>query len=82
MSGRLTGEFILEVNTDASRLLDFVRAARRYGETDVEDSGLYTVVVGTQATEVAKYRMRTLLVYNDAGDLLRDHSLIPGGVEL
>ena len=31
---------------------------------------------------VAEYEKRTLLVYADDGELLRNHSLIPSGVEI
>jgi len=79
LAHRVTGDFVLEVNADADRVLDLVTAARD-GETDGE--GRYRVVVRRDNEDVAVYEKRTLLVYDDEGGLLRGHSLIPSGVEL
>jgi len=80
LTNRVTGDFVLEVNADADPVLDLVSAARR-GRTD-EDEGRYRVVVRRDGENVAVYEKRTLLVYDDEGSLLRQHSLIPSGVEL
>jgi hypothetical protein len=79
LSNRVTGEFVLEVNTDAGPVLDLVETAR-----DVSDGRetCYRVVVRQGEAEVATYEKGTLLVYDDEGNLLRQHSLIPSGVEL
>ncbi|PSQ04278.1 hypothetical protein BRC92_04685 [Halobacteriales archaeon QS_4_69_31] len=77
LSNRVTGAFLLEVNTDADALLDIARTAR---EDDADAS--YRVLVQQDGQEVAVYEKQTLLVYDDEGSLLRQHSLIPSGVEL
>ncbi|MFB6217965.1 MAG: DUF5793 family protein [Halobacteriaceae archaeon] len=76
MTDRLTGDFVFELNADADAVLSFVRSARRDGD------GRYRVRVETDGETLATYEKRTLLVYNNDGDLLREESLIPGGVEL
>jgi hypothetical protein len=80
LTNRVTGDFVLEVNTEAEPILDLVSAARR-ARTD-DDEGRYRVVVRRDGEDVAVYEKRTLLVYDDEGSLLRQHSLIPSGVEL
>ncbi|WP_123532940.1 DUF5793 family protein [Halosimplex salinum] len=81
LTNRVTGEFIVEVNADAASVRDLVDAARR--DDDPEDAdGCYRVDVRRDGEQVASYEKRTLLVYDDEGGLLRQHSLIPSGVEL
>jgi len=79
LSNRVTGEFVLEVNADAAAVLDLVETAR--DEPDGRDA-CYRVVVRQADEEVAVYEKGTLLVYDEEGNLLRQHSLIPSGVEL
>jgi len=79
LSNRVTGEFVLEVNTDAKPVLDLVETAR--DGSDGRDT-CYRVVVRQGDEEIATYEKGTLLVYDDEGNLLRQHSLIPSGVEL
>ncbi|MFB6106185.1 MAG: DUF5793 family protein [Halobacteriaceae archaeon] len=81
VTNRLTGDFVLETNAAASDVLDFVRAARRYGEA-AGDDGRYRITITTDGEELASYEKSTLLVYTDEGELLRNRSLIPSGVEL
>ncbi|WP_408958976.1 DUF5793 family protein [Natrinema sp. 74] len=81
VTNRITGEFILELNEGADDVLRFVRAARGYGET-ADDEGRYTVEITLDAEPFVTYDKRTFLVYDDEGSLLRQHSLIPSGVEL
>lgn len=81
VSDRVTGEFVLELNADAERILEFVRAAREY-EKRTEDDDLYRVVIRIEGEEVVTYAKSTFLLYNADGNLLRKHSLIPSGVEL
>lgn len=76
LTQRLTGEYLLEVNADTSEVLDAVDAAR-----DVDGDPSYRVVVKSNSGE-AVLELETLLVYNNDGDLLRQQSLIPSGVEL
>ena len=81
VTDRVTGDFLLEVNADADDVLSFVRTARRREERE-EGDGQYTVAVVASDDAVATYEKATFLVYNRDGDLLREKSLIPGGVEL
>lgn len=81
VTNRVTGDFILELNEDADSILTFINAARKYGERTNGD-GHYHVTVRIDDEELATYEKDTFLVYNEEGDLLRKHSLIPSGVEL
>ncbi|WP_290814203.1 DUF5793 family protein [Halovivax sp.] len=82
VTDRLTGDFILELNVDADDVLRFIRAARDYGEDANADDGRYEVTIRVDGEELVSYEKGTFLVYDDEGSLLRQHSLIPGGVEL
>lgn len=81
LSNRVTGAFILEANTDTATVLDLVGTARNLDDPD-GDGASYRVVLRQDDREVAVYEKRTLLVYDREGNLLRQHSLIPSGVEL
>lgn len=81
VTNRVTGDFIIELNEDAEDILAFISAARRYGELENGD-GHYHVSVRLDGEELTTYEKDTFLVYNEEGDLLRKHSLIPSGVEL
>jgi len=84
VTNRITGEYVLECNADAETVIEFVRAARRYGEATGGDA-LYRIELcagGDPDDPVASYEKRTLLVYGEGGELLREHSLIPSGVEI
>ncbi len=83
VTNRITGEFILELNEDATDVLTFISAARGYGET-ADDDGRYEVEITLEDDDepFVTYNKRTFLVYDDEGSLLRQHSLIPSGVEL
>ncbi|RQG99790.1 DUF5793 family protein [Natrarchaeobius oligotrophus] len=82
VTNRVTGEFILELNEDADDVLKFIRAARGYGEDATDDEGRYEVELTLEGEHFVSYDKRTFLVYDDEGSLLRQHSLIPSGVEL
>ncbi|WP_436347737.1 DUF5793 family protein [Natronorubrum sp. FCH18a] len=82
VTNRVTGEFILELNEAADDVLTFIRAARGYGEDATEDEGRYEVEITLDGDHFVTYDKRTFLVYDDEGNLLRQHSLIPSGVEL
>ncbi|KZN22810.1 hypothetical protein A4G99_16985 [Haladaptatus sp. R4] len=82
VTNRTTGDFILELNEDADDVLRFIRAARAYGDETDESNGRYHVDIAINGDHVVEYDKSTFLVYNDAGNLLRQHSLIPSGVEL
>lgn len=81
VTNRVTGDFIIELNEDADSILSFINAARKYGERKKGD-GHYHVTVRLDGDELTTYEKDTFLVYNEDGDLLRKHSLIPSGVEL
>lgn len=83
VTNRITGEFILELNEDADDVLRFISAARGYGET-ASDDGRYEVEIAFEEENepLVTYDKRTFLVYDEEGNLLRGHSLIPSGVEL
>lgn len=78
LTHRVTGEYLLEVNADTETVLDLVRAAR-----DADDAtGSYNVRIEREDDDAVTLEMDSLLVYDSEGDLLRQHSLIPSGVEL
>lgn len=82
ITNRLTGEFIIELNADAEAVLTFVRAARGYGDVAESGEGRYEVTVIVDDEEFLTHDKGTFLVYDEEGKLLRQHSLIPSGVEL
>lgn len=81
LSNRITGEFVLEVNAGTAAVLDLVGSARDHDDPDGHDAS-YRVILREDGEPVTVYEKRTLLVYDDEGNLLRQHSLIPSGVEL
>lgn len=81
LTHRLTGDYILELTADPETVLTFTRAARQYGEL-TEGGPWYRARVLAGNEVVAAFEKETLLVYGPDGELLRQHSLIPGGVEL
>lgn len=79
IADRVTGEYVLELNADAETVFAVTEAV---ADGD-ENNGHYRVVVRTDdGDELATYDKSTLLVYDNDGDLLRDRSLIPSGVEI
>lgn len=81
ITNRMTGEYLLEVNAVADEVDEFVSAARRYGER-TDDSTRYRIRLTVGDESIADLQKRTLLVYSSDGELLRQHSLIPSGVEI
>ncbi|MGM0606488.1 MAG: DUF5793 family protein [Halobacteriota archaeon] len=81
VTNRITGEFILELNEEATDVLRFIRAAREYGAT-TDDDGKYRVDITVNDETLVRYEKSTLLVYDTDGNLLRSKSLIPSGIEL
>ena len=75
LTHRITGEYLLEANTDTEDILALVRTARD------SDEERYRIRI-TGADESISYEMDGLFVYDEGGDLLEQHSLIPSGVEL
>lgn len=82
ITNRITGDFVLELNTDTDSVLDFIRAARAYGEATANGDGRYQVTIRHKEEQLLTHEKSTFLVYNHEGNLVRQHSLIPGGVEL
>ncbi len=82
VTNRITGEYVLELNEDAEDVLRFIRAARGYGEDDTEAEGRFEIKITFDGEPFATFDKRMFLVYDDDGNLLRQHSLIPSGVEL
>jgi hypothetical protein len=81
VTNRVTGEFILELNAPARNVVRFIDAARAYGKA-ADDDTRFQVNVFVDDEPLAEYEKSTLLVYDPDGGLLRQHSLIPSGVEL
>lgn len=81
VSDRVTGEYILELNAEADPIVSVTDAAGDGGEID--DNGRYRLVIEAEdGRRMAAYDKSTLLVYDENGELLRDQSLIPSGVEI
>jgi hypothetical protein len=79
IADRVTGEYVLELNAGADAVLNVAGAVAEADEAD----GRYRIVIETDGgDELATYDKSTLLVYDHNGDLLRDRSLIPSGVEI
>lgn len=76
LSTRLTGEYILEAMAPAEAVFDLVTSAER------DADGTYEVRLTDSDGKSLVYEKDTLLVYDHDGSLLRQQSLIPGGVEL
>lgn len=81
VTNRITGEYVFELNIGVGEILTFITAARRYGER-TEDTARYCARMTADDEEIVAYEKRTLLVYGSDGELLRQHSLIPSGVEI
>ncbi len=82
VTNRVTGDYILELNTPAERIIDFIRTAAEYGRSVSEKDHRYDIELRIEGAPVVTYEKRTFLIYNRDGNLLREYSLIPSGVEL
>lgn len=79
VTNRVTGDFVLEANVEPETVFQLVeRATGRDGD----DETRYRVRLTDGEGKSTIYDKRTLLVYDAAGNLLRQRSLIPGSVEL
>jgi hypothetical protein len=77
---RLTGEYLLEANVESEAIEALVAAAG-----DATGEKRYRVVIDEDPPDRSSdhnFEKRTLLVYDAAGNLERENSLIPSGVEL
>lgn len=81
ITNRISGEYVIEFNVNVEDALAFTRAARRYAER-TEEGSRYRIRITCDGADIATYEKRTLLVYSGDGELLRQHSLIPSGVEI
>lgn len=77
LARRLTGEFLLEANVDAPAIESLVSAA-----SDNREEPRYRVRIDGDDVRSQSFEKRTLLVYDAEGNLDRETSLIPSGVEL
>lgn len=79
VTNRLTGDFILELNETATDVLPFIGAAR---DSAGDEDARYRVEIDVDGDRLVAYDKGTFLVYDHEGNLLRNESLIPSGVEL
>ncbi|WP_435073465.1 DUF5793 family protein [Halorubrum sp. HHNYT27] len=79
VTNRYTGDFILELNETATDVLPFIRAAR---DSAGDEDARYRVEIDVEGERLVSYDKNTFLVYDHEGNLLRNESLIPSGVEL
>jgi hypothetical protein len=77
LTHRVTGEYLLEFNADGATVLGLVDAAR-----EDSDEATYRIRINRNEDTPIVYDLDSLLVYDAEGSLLRQHSLIPSGVEL
>jgi len=77
LTARLTGEYLLEVDAAADTVDSLVEAAR-----EVPGEEGYRVRIERPDADPITYDKRVLLVYDGDGNLERERSLIPSGVEL
>ncbi|WP_418284999.1 DUF5793 family protein [Halorubrum sp. DTA46] len=79
VTNRYTGDFILELNETATDVLPFIHAAR---DVAGDEDAHYRVEIDVKGDRLVAYEKHTFLVYDHEGNLLRNESLIPSGVEL
>lgn len=82
ITDRITGDYVLELNAPAEKVFSFIKAARAFGDHESDDTDRYRIEIRIDADPVVAYDKRTFLVYDKDGNLLRNDSLIPSGVEL
>lgn len=82
ITDRVTGDYILELNSPATDVIEFLRAAGEYGRESGEGDDRYRIELQIDGDPIVEYDKRTFLIYNREGNLLREYSLIPSGVEL
>lgn len=79
VTNRYTGDFVLELNETATDVLPFIHAAR---DSAGDEDAHYRVEIDVEGDRLVTYDKDTFLVYDHEGNLLRNESLIPSGVEL
>jgi hypothetical protein len=78
VTDRVTGEYIFEASLSGDALRDLVETAAARDE----DERHYVLRIEIDDDDPIVFEKSTLLVYDIEGNLDRDRSLIPGGVEL
>lgn len=81
VSNNVTGDFIVEVSTDAELIQQVISAARRYRDSTNGETA-YILRLSNKKSMLATFEKRVLLVYAPDGTLLRHRSLIPAGIEI
>lgn len=81
ISNRLTGEHMLEFETDAKPVFDFVHAVHRYADETGKEVQYYIDLKSDEGTGW-DWEKQVLAVRASDGDLLRGRSLLPTWVEL
>jgi len=79
VTNRITGDFILELNETATDVLPFIHAAH---DSAGDEDAHYRIEIDIEGERLVEYDKDTFLVYDHEGNLLRNESLIPSGVEL
>lgn len=82
ITDRMTGDYVLELNAPADRVLSFIRAAHEYGSHSSDDDRQYRIEIQIGGESIIAYDKQIFLIYDHEGSLLRERSLIPNGVEL
>lgn len=78
VTDRLTGEFVFEAPCPSDGLQRLVETVNDRAEEDRQ----YTLRIDPGDGDDVTFQKEMLLVYDATGGLDREHSLIPGGVEL
>lgn len=81
LTNRLTGEYVLELNVPANSVFEFVRGTEEYHDATGKESR-FGISIESDGEQLVEYDVSTLLVYDESGNLRKQHSLIPSGVEL
>ena len=77
LTHRVTGEYLLEFNVEGDAIINLVDAAR-----EENDDATFWIRINRSDGDPIVYDLDSLLSYDAEGSLLRQHSLIPSGVEL
>lgn len=82
LTHRLTGEFLLEVNMAAAEVLSLIDSVRGDSDDEEGEGSSYRIRIDPDEGDRIELEKEALFVYDADGDLLRQRSLIPSGVEL
>lgn len=81
VTNRLTGEYIVEVNVSSDAIFEFVTTTEKTNRGGPAEAQ-YRLIIRVDDTIRLDATVSTLLVYDVDGRILKQHSLIPSGVEL